>query len=260
MKNDRVFDYAGLEPLLRDIVLSSIMLFPEAEEERTKYMIKLFLTIAAVQEQKAHEAESTSSFQVVQKQIGIFFADCIAGLGGWQNVAQTLLVGQQHDFQSAVLTRMRSGMLAGWILDLALAEKSSIQKATTSYCEVFQEGNGHIEKFYDYPKSATFNVTEENIANNIWPDYQNVAHLWAACSHFKSTQDRLGSMFYHCFDCFEPNSSMDIPAGYEGFCLVAEKYREQGVKFKPSRSTKPLLSNENCWRVTPPPSPYQFAD
>jgi hypothetical protein len=257
---NRIFDAGNLPPFIRDIMVSAIMLFPESEQDRHTYLVKTAIIKAAIEENAARTKKVTPSFKTLQKELGDMVNNVIFSCGGWQNAAHSLLAGQQADFETEVFRARRNGTLAGWVLYQALVHKISISKAAGKYCEIYQEGNGYIERFYNSPIS--YDEDEGNLANHIYKNMKSVAHLWAACCEFEYSPntDKSKTAFYHEFDNFIPNSEMDIPGGYASFCMVAERHRAEGIKFKPPHAPAYLLPKDASWQIIPPPSDFYFVD
>lgn len=257
-KSKRIYDYVGKDDFSRDLILSSIMLYPESAPERNRYTLKALLAAAASLEAEELKKLNESPGKTPEKipvNIGAWLGNCIASLGGWKVAAYHLLEGQQPDFHEAVFSRMRSGAIAGWLLDLALSEQSSIQKAAISYCETYQEGNDFTDYFQDLPGKLNFQLNEENITNNIWGEFQGAAHLWAALIHFKPSKTVKTSSrprTYLDFNAMKLDSEIKAPDGFMGFCLLADQYREMGLKFRPVRSTKSLLAQDKSWQIPVP--------
>jgi hypothetical protein len=183
---DRTFDPTWHDEFSHDIILSSLMLYPNSGQERSKYVLKAFLEAAAINE--AHDLAKHPEYRdEICSRIGTWLGGNLARLGGWQQLADLLLKSRQPEFHENFAIRMRSGVVAGWIMDVALMEKCSIQKAAILYCEVYQEKGERDELLGQMPKSLTFDLSEENITSNIWGEFQDVAHLWAALQHFQDS-------------------------------------------------------------------------
>ncbi|MDR1083887.1 MAG: hypothetical protein LBP22_03275 [Deltaproteobacteria bacterium] len=256
----RTFDPTGRDVFSRDLLISSIMMYPESPKERSRYATKALIEAAARHEDEEIR-KSPERAGKVQMNIGAWLGSCLSSFGGWRQMAGNLLFDQQPDFYESLAARMRAGAISGWLLDLALTEQSSIQKAAIAYCEEYQDGNEFIDRFKGLPGRFSFDLSEENLTSNIWGEFQGAAHLWAAFIHFEGDDTSSSSgpprPYFNfndlLFDAKGKNFQSQIPNGFDGFCLVAEWYRQNGIKFKPLRSTKPLLSPARSWRVPPAP-------
>ena len=227
------------------IRINSVMLFPGDKEKQTEYM---YLTVPeytsqsyALMVSKGLD-ENTSS-----KYLSTLQSVLINRIGNIHDYSMAISKPRGDYFRQQYSEMFVKGLSAGAVLALCLSKKISKSRAIRMYLENIQ--NDCCKRAGEYMISGVnVRFTESNIANNIWPRYKDVAHYWAALFRGKVIDDPAQACFvdFSKFNIAERSAS---GSGLGVFLVLAEKYREHGVAFKPKKSEVPLLDPVSVIRI-----------
>lgn len=235
-------------------MLTSICLFPKSKEKRDEYLAILFNHCLVVLD-KLLTANSVDGFEGLNKQYKHI------ELLRDKYVAPSVVYGlfcshNTSKFVKNISERAFMFSVVGNILDISLAENVSVGRASTLYCEALQEQVGVIPCL-PYELVSKINKDEGNIASNIWPEFQDVAHLSAAMIHLSPPRNNMEDGSWKAtvepfnFHSFYNHGTTNAPATLEGFLGLAEGYRQAGIQHRCPKSPKTLMSKEKTWQIKP---------
>ncbi len=229
------------------LALTAGMLYPASKdmEDRREYLYKALISFLAEQ---ARYASSVGLTPVeTNKALIVFFSAAQAAIGGWIDLDKYLLIQRKEDFRQAFNDRLCKGMLTGLVLNTALGKRISLNEAIKQCINAEQQG-AHVKPDGEFRACGfTMKFTEDNFTKNIWPVFKDIAHLWAALSHFKYKDSPYVPLVFIDFDQVEVNflppplQGKKVASNYDLFKFLAYTYWGNAISYKPPKSGATLL-------------------
>jgi len=249
-----VYDLSSCSKFESSAVLTSICLFPKSKEKRDEYLAILFSHCLVVLD-KLIKSSDVSDPEGLNKQYR--YIESLKNKYIAPSVIYELFCNQNTSkFVKNISERAFMFSVVGNILDMALMKNVSVGRAAILYCEAFQEQAGMIP-YLLHELVSKINKDEGNISSNIWPEFQDVAHLSAAMIHLSPPRNNMEDGSWKAtvepfnFHIFCNHGTSNAPATLEGFLSLAEGYRQAGIQYKCPKSSKFLMSEEKSWQIKP---------
>lgn len=250
-----VFDCHGLEEKIILLNLSGIMCFPAESDsiKRRNWILQQLLNIAAESYQELLP-ESAGRESELNRFIGVWLAEANHELGGWVAFRNALVgPGQKNSPVERINKRTALGKIAGQVLLLAAENHWGIHRA----CE-------HLSS-REFIETATRcklkyrHGGEQSIHKNIWPEFKQAAHLWAAfvqASLASKKTSGSGRWWTNKAGRFLLPLEEYPEGGVSRFLAVASQYRAVATSLMPQRGPRePILDPTMTWEVLAPSSP-----
>lgn len=250
-----VHDLSSYTKFESSAVLTSICLFPKSEEKRREYLAIISIRLLMVLERLLNSGIKAEAKSLLLNEYGRLesLRDKYATSGVVYRLFQS---PNTKKFIDNILERIYMFSVVGSVLDIVLAENTSVSKASTLYVEAIQERVGCIPFLSENVVDKIFK-DECNIRSNIWPEFQNVAHLSAAMIHLSPSRLNMENFALEAtiepfnFSSYYDHGTSSAPATLEGFLGLAEGYRQAGTQYRCAKSPKYLLSEEKTWQIKP---------
>lgn len=244
----RIFN--SIDRCIEFLALTAGMLYPSPKdiEDRREYLYKALISYLA--EQARYASSVGLNPMETNKALIYLFSSAQAAIGGLVDLDKYLLIQRKEDFRQAFNDRLCKGILTGLVLNTALGKRISLNEAIKQCVNVEQQAE-HVKPDGEF-KACGFSMkfTEDNFTKNIWPVFKDIAHLWAALSHFKYKDSPYVPLVFIDFDQIEvdclppPLQGKKFVSNYDLFKFLAYTYWGNAIAYKPPKSSTTLMNEK----------------
>lgn len=219
------------------INIAAVMLYPRDSDKilRLHYIARcLVSSVPFLVGEGRHPEEEVGN---------IFYSLVQCAFGCWELFEEALLMHKlPAKGRGSLEERSKMGYEAGALFRAAFYHESSLRAATSHLSEVL--GNSpELMQDIGY-------LSKENLLNNIWPQFKDVAHLWASLHVFELPE---GGDKYIALDRATPRGEVRgmIPSGLAGIVGLANDYYDKSttMQIRAKKAATPLINPKTAWRV-----------
>ncbi len=166
----------------RDLFVSGVMLYPDGSDDKI-YRYVLHAAMWHLGSKCAGDGElRDTALNCAGSGNSEIYLQMVRSVGGWHKVWEYLSNRQQKNPSIEIDTRISNAMCAASVFMYAIDNGVSRHESVRVHCENNQERVDGLCKLYSCPGHSKLN--EDNINSNIWNNFKNSVHMWAALTHF----------------------------------------------------------------------------
>jgi hypothetical protein len=221
-----------LHPVIGDIFITGILLCPEDVNLRRRYSLVAISEYLGLLENKY--ISDSDIFEVDDQNLfncqHVFFNTIVTYCGGYSSLSK-ILGKRSNDIIPELEKNRKHGLYIGEILGHALEDKLHGNEIASRTADIFSKID---DTKFDVKIEKQWK-DQLSFRSNVWRKFVNVAHLWAAITHF-DTPSTYGKIPVIRFDNLKLIGGIDCESPLLTFFKISAEYLKRATaktKFKP---------------------------